>query len=102
MYRTTMLITIEHRKPIPGLTDLVAQRAWNIDGVRAGETLQRGCYSPQADGIETPTDDPNKRAPGAVTARQLDEAEAADVQSVLDRHEAVRAVVLNPSDMYAG
>ncbi len=31
--KTTIQIEIEHAKPIPDLAQLVAQRAWSIDGV---------------------------------------------------------------------
>lgn len=34
--KTTILLTIDHNKPIPDLVDLVADRAWRIDGVNIG------------------------------------------------------------------
>ena len=32
--RTTIVLVIDHKKPIPNLPDLVAQRAYTIDGVQ--------------------------------------------------------------------
>ena len=31
--KTTILMTIEHSKPIPDLTDIAANRVWPLDGV---------------------------------------------------------------------
>lgn len=33
-YRTLIVIEVEHDKPIPHLANMVAGRAWSIDGVR--------------------------------------------------------------------
>lgn len=57
--KTTILLTVEHDKPIPELTDFVAQRAWTIDGVNVG----------------------NQQS--AVTARQLVGNELARVNAVI-------------------
>jgi len=31
--KTTLIMTIEHSKPIPDLTDIAANRVWPLDGV---------------------------------------------------------------------
>ena len=35
--KTVITLEIEHSKPIPHLADMVAGRAWSIDGVRHAE-----------------------------------------------------------------
>lgn len=35
--KTVLILTVEHPKPMPDLTDLIAGRAWSIQGVEAAE-----------------------------------------------------------------
>lgn len=37
--KTLVIIEIEHRKPIPALANLIAGRAWSIDGVAKAEVV---------------------------------------------------------------
>ena len=60
MIRSTFLITVEHAKHIPELCDLIAARAWTIDGVNVS----------------------NNKA-SAVTARQLEGNELARIKAVI-------------------
>lgn len=38
--QTKIMVTVDHDKPLPDLVDLVAGRAWTIDGVRCAEAKQ--------------------------------------------------------------
>jgi hypothetical protein len=44
--QSSFLVTVEHSRPIPDLCDLVAQRAWNIDGVNVSSP--RGAVTARA------------------------------------------------------
>jgi hypothetical protein len=35
--KTVLILTVEHPKPLPDLTDLIAGRVWSIQGVEMAE-----------------------------------------------------------------
>lgn len=39
--RSVIVIEIEHKQPIPHLADMVAGRAWSINGVSRAEVVQQ-------------------------------------------------------------
>lgn len=39
--RTVVVIEVDHKQPIPHLADMVAGRAWTINGVSRAEVVQQ-------------------------------------------------------------
>lgn len=46
-HRTLVIIEVEHRRPIPKLANLIAGRAWSIDGVIRAEVAPSGLHPAQ-------------------------------------------------------